>query len=568
MDIVDFTVTEGSPRADQPKNVSITLKPHQLASLYRMCILDRDCGMTLSGVKVRSNIAILADLPGYGKTITFLSLIESLKNTRPTWMPQVKTYITDGYGIAISRDHACESINTSLIVVPDNLVDHWTMHVDMYTELSYEVVRADSFNKILIEDYDLIICPARYYNKFTQVNCEHFWNRVAFDEADSIHIPNTEHVNSRFLWLITATFERIPSRKNKGFLRNLFKPKVYWDEPIKKYFYPVVVKGEDMFVKKSFSLIDPVVNYIDCLIPNFVTAVCNHINSHVLELISAGDINGAIAALGGNIDTDRNIIELVTRSIKNDIILIESRMVTIKQLVISDKERNDKLGRLENKLVSLKIRNESLEQSINDAVNSDCTICCDKLVHPTLVPCCNNIFCAECLLKWITDNDICPMCRGHFETSGLYTITQNPEYNNYKRVVPKKTKLLALADIIKDNPNGRYIIFSGHPTIFKQIGKTLEYNCISFGILTTTTKTEQTLDNFREGRISVILLDAENNGAGLEIPQATDIILYHQMRKCLEIQAIGRAQRPGREGILRVWKLKYQHEYTDFEAAS
>ena len=67
----------------------------------------------------------------------------------------------------------------------------------------------------------------------------------------------------------------------------------------------------------------------------------------------------------------------------------------------------------------------------------------------------------------------------------------------------------------------------------------------------------------RENELSVILLDAEYNGAGIEIPQATDMILYHQMRKSLETQAVARAQRPGRKGRLVVWKLKYKHEYAE-----
>ena len=81
MDTVDYLLDENSPKAKQPENINIQLKPHQLVSLYRMCMLDRDCGMTMksAGIKVRSNVAILADLAGYGKTITFLSLIDVLR---------------------------------------------------------------------------------------------------------------------------------------------------------------------------------------------------------------------------------------------------------------------------------------------------------------------------------------------------------------------------------------------------------------------------------------------------------------------------------------------------------
>ena len=226
-------------------------------------------------------------------------------------------------------------------------------------------------------------------------------------------------------------------------------------------------------------------------------------------------------------------------------------------------EHDEKHTKFTNKLKSLRIRKESLENSINDAANSDCTICCDTLNHPTLVPCCNNMFCAACLLKWMKENTICPLCRARFDPAGLSTISSNPPKNKPKRSdnEPKKDKMNTLIDIIKKNPAGQYIVFSGHGGSFREIGQTLEYHGIRFGVLTTAQQTETILNKFRSGESPVILLDAEHNGAGIEIQTATDVILFHQMRQSLEIQAIARAQRPGRAGQLRVWKLKYQHEY-------
>ena len=103
------------------------------------------------------------------------------------------------------------------------------------------------------------------------------------------------------------------------------------------------------------------------------------------------------------------------------------------------------------------------------------------------------------------------------------------------------------------------IIFSGHLATFKKVSKLLKENNITFGTFNNVIKS--TLDDFNNNIISVILLETENNGAGIEIPKASDIILFHQMRNCLESQAIARAQRPGRENQLTVWKLKYSHEY-------
>lgn len=523
---------KNSPRAEQPLDISLELKPHQLASLYRMRLLDKNCGLKTDNEKVHSNIGILADLAGYGKTITLLALIQELKEHNLEWMPRVKTFINNGFGIAITQQRRVNHIGTSLIVVPDQLTEHWQYHLDTWTELTFELVDNENCKKIIIEDYDVILCPARQYNNFVKDNQECRWNRVVFDEADSIHLPNTEYVQTRFLWLVSATFQNIPKRKNKGYLRDIFKPQEQHQDPL-IFFYPCIIKGVDHFVKKSFDLIPPDVKYIECMTPGYIKAVKGNVTNYILELVSAGDLNGAILELGGNVNTDNDIIELLTANLNNE----------IKALPKNSPE-----------LESLLIRKARLEKAIQDLRDDNCSICFDRFNYPTVVPCCKNIFCAECILKWRKNNNNCPLCRTDFDLSELCTIS--------KPTIPNKfSKIQTILNIIRDKPDGRYIIFSGHSATFEEIARQLTENNYLFGILTTVGETESTLEKFRNGEISVILLNAKHNGAGLEIPHATDIILYHQMSKNLEIQAIARAQRPGRSCQLCVWKLQYQHEY-------
>jgi superfamily II DNA/RNA helicase len=127
--------------------------------------------------------------------------------------------------------------------------------------------------------------------------------------------------------------------------------------------------------------------------------------------------------------------------------------------------------------------------------------------------------------------------------------------------VPKRTKIDELINIIKQNPGGQFLIFSGWSNSFGEIQNKLRREGLNSGSLTTSIKTESTLEKFRNGTLKIILLDSTCNGAGIEIPQATDVILFHEMKTSLEIQSIARAQRPGRVGQLRVWKLAFPHEY-------
>ena len=59
-----------------------------------------------------------------------------------------------------------------------------------------------------------------------------------------------------------------------------------------------------------------------------------------------------------------------------------------------------------------------------------------------------------------------------------------------------------------------------------------------------------------------LLLNAGSSGAGLNIQEATDIIMYHNMSEDITLQVIGRAQRFGRKGQLRVWRLANEQEST------
>jgi len=72
-------LNESSPLAIQPAKIITTLKPHQLATLYKAMQLEQEHnieykeGETIS--KITVNIGLLGDLVGYGKTLSALAII-------------------------------------------------------------------------------------------------------------------------------------------------------------------------------------------------------------------------------------------------------------------------------------------------------------------------------------------------------------------------------------------------------------------------------------------------------------------------------------------------------------
>jgi hypothetical protein len=549
-------LTSESPRALQPTKINLELKDHQRASLYRMLELDQTGGLSKGDTTIRANIGILGDHPGYGKTITFLALVASLQGQSCEHLPLMSASIIEGHGIIKTTLKKTRHINTSLIVTPNNLVLHWKTHLDQYTELSFETVTAKAIRKIMIEEYDIILCPCKYYNDFLTANQDYCWNRVAFDEADTINIPNTVNASARFVWLITATYARLPYRRNRGFLSTICSSAHYNNNLL----LSILIQGQDNFVKQSFNLLEPTIENIFCSTPAVLGAIKGAVSDQVRDLMNAGDLNGAILALGGQVDNDRNILDLVTRNIKNDITIVTGKIETLTQLDLTENERYTRERRLREKLSSLQERKQQLETAIQDVSKNDCPICYATLSAPTVIPCCNVIFCASCLLTWLQHNFSCPMCRERVQTSELHTISTEVPVQVTRRRTKRLTKIQTILNLIRRNSIGKFLVCSGYVATFQDIGRILRHEGIEYGVLSSDLQTMRSLDLFNSGDIRVILLDAKHNGAGIDISGASDVILYHAMDVELEKQAVARAQRPGRTEQLRVWRLRYESE--------
>ena len=119
------------------------------------------------------------------------------------------------------------------------------------------------------------------------------------------------------------------------------------------------------------------------------------------------------------------------------------------------------------------------------------------------------------------------------------------------------TKDEKIIDIIKNNENGKFLIFSEYDNTFFKICKILNENNIKFVEIKGSIKArENNLEKFKTGKINVIFLNSNYNGAGINLTEATDIILYHEMDSGTQNQILGRANRIGRIQPLSVHHLQ------------
>ena len=177
MDINNLIINYNSLKIEHPENINITLKDHQLAMINRCLEIEK--------FKL-INIGIMNDKPGAGKTYAILGLI------------------------LISNE------KNNLIIIPQNLLDQWLNSIHQFSDiLKYKVIKnySDILNfyqddNILNNDYHIILTTSLFYHSLsTTINDKFFqFNRVFFDEIDSISNIVIDKVNSKFTWFISASF--------------------------------------------------------------------------------------------------------------------------------------------------------------------------------------------------------------------------------------------------------------------------------------------------------------------------------------------------------------------------
>lgn len=537
-----YELNDSHQRSSQPSCISIALKPHQLTSLHCMVMSESGIG----------NVAILADMPGYGKTITFLSLVQELKDENYIWKPFSRLYSLSGDSCVMYDKIQYTFFRLTVIVVPNHLVRHWKHHIESYTGLIFDTVTCkDDISKILLTDIDVLIVMSSLFIDFLLFSREmkYAYNRIAFDEADSISIPKTKYMlHARFMWLITSTYKTILYKNNNDnkFLSHVFRSRQT------NFINPVVIRCDPEYILSSFDLLEPQETIIRCLTPVSLSVLREHVSSKIIHYMNAGNIEQAIIELGGNVDTERNLFLLMEKKYNKQICHLQCELNQV-----SNEEETKKLHE---KLQKTNSQYNRFREQLLSLTTFRCPICYDNLNTPTLLTCCNNVFCASCILQWNPSTKGCPLCRRN--TMDLYTITTEEKAHVIKKTIRKKTKYENVVSIVHQHPSCKVLIFADSHESFCILYDYLHNASISTKLLDSSCLDEfhQTVDSYRFGSLQVLCIVSTIHGAGIELPETTDVILLHRMSRDLELQSIARAQRIGRITTLNIWKLYHAYE--------
>ena len=539
----------------QPKDMNVTLFPHQLSSIYRMENLEINNIIEKENYVKETKIGINADITGFGKSLSMLGLISRDKMEWDLETPFVFETITVEARGRIKNYYISryDKLPSTLILASQSLIGQWVKEI-VKTNLTYKsLISRKDIDDLDLEDknYDIIIVSPTMYNKLISKYKGYAWKRFIFDEPGHLKVSSMKEIHAGFYWFVTATPNSIMSQHRNcrgSFIKDLFCQYYYMD--FETQYNDIIIKNDPEFVKASFEM-PPTTHYnYNCFQPVF-NAVSGFVNSTISTMIEAGNIEGAIESLGGG--KTGNIIELVKQKKFEELEEIDSKI-----RIYTMRNDQTKIDEWKTRKIRVLGQIDELDNRFQLMLNSPCNICFDDLVSPVLEPNCQNLFCGECLLKWLRRKNTCPLCRSDIDLSTLIYVD-----TGVKKSVPnikeerKMTKEEKIIDIIKNKEDGMFLIFSEYDNTFYQIYKILRENNIDFVEIKGSIKTrERNLELFRVGKIPVIFLNSNYNGSGINLTEATDIILYHEMNSYTENQIIGRANRIGRLKPLSIHHLQ------------
>jgi hypothetical protein len=608
--VMGGNLDETSPRQETYSGLENTvLRNHQKTLLYHLINLEKNSIKPDSRFTLNTNIGVVGDVVGAGKSLPILLLIHNHKIQNK---PRDKFFSYSNTSNVTIIDHESSNPNTNrihsnILVLPHTLVRQWRLYIDNYVpSLKYKIVNKREHLSLFesgengeekpkyssIEDFfnvPLVIVSATFYNQFINIRIGNKfvvhmnYDRVIYDEADTIHIPNCHKLNAIFYWFVTSSIQNLLLPESRywdsklidgircsGFIKNTF---MNLEENSFPFYNLIFFKNKDEYIQASFDLPKPIVHHVNCFTPKAVKVLKGILDDKVIQMLQGDDLKGAMEQVGTSnlLKSSNDIIKLSTNMLIKELDN-KRREFDYKSTLTyhTDDSKQMALKNIQDKIDQIKAKIQLIENRVQ---NRFCLVCNSDAEVPTITMCCKNVFCLTCIQSSYKTNPICPFCRASITEDDIIvqvdlpqeTVKEIEASNSSNKVEPKLlNKLDMLIKIIKDKPAGKFLVVSLYENSLNELFEKLnDHNIESTKLGGNNLVVNKRLESFRNPNSSLkcILLNAYSYGSGLNIPETTDIIIYHKLTKALETQVIGRAQRFGRVGALNVHYLQHDGEY-------
>jgi hypothetical protein len=534
----------------QTSVIKTKLLPHQL-NLVNGMHTHRDKmtrGFLYGHHAINGKIGILGDPAGSGKTLSVLSYIASQITTSPRITCELSNN-SSRYFFSHELKNITDLSTANLIIVPHNLYNQWKNQIDTHTTMSYvaiETKRQLKGNSIVqpIINSNFVLTTNRCYKMVQEYAKDNNikWDNIFIDEASSIYLNSSDpKLEFQFLWLITNNW--IPLLFKHP---TISKTNIY-------HLRDRVLLHSDL---EEWLCDNPTLHYESTLASSgFLKEYVSYYHEHRGLMV--------LRTLNEVLNSSMNMIDPINRTITCKPNLTLNALISYYlSRNIEPNINNESIPKL---FQALEIKCTNMDNYISyqpeakhalirrKCEESECVICLDRCQYPTIVNCCYNTYCGSCLLKNTIINRKCPTCRESLEVSNitcLYELT-NEEQNL------TKNKIEATIDIFRNNPNGKFIIYSSFNNVYYQLfeeidrlglkSERLENNLFSF---------LKTIKNYKENKTNILFVSSVELIRGLSLETTSHLIFYHdlpvyELKKVL----IHSAQRLGRSSPLNLIHL-------------
>lgn len=585
-----------SPKTQTPMGIKVELKEHQKTSLHR-CLQIENNDIIDGENHIRTRIGMLSDNVGSGKSLTILSLIAA----KPSVINQkFMCSFTGSHSLVNNfRKLIYQPCTINLIIIPHQIITQWTGYIKNNTTLDHYIIKDTKSLKKFTDNPTtptILLVTSTFFKKFYTKHNNIIYSRVIIDEADVIKIPAFPFIDSVFYWFISSSYKNFTEPRGHLCYQNIngdVSDTYNWSEGYRYQRYiggvtstgyikkicselsynpalinKLIILNNQDFIKESFSLVNPIINLIECIDPKLFTILNGIVNNEVLSKINAGDIDAAIKSMKCVKTGEENLIDLVTQELNINLTNLKIKYESNSKMVFSSEtSKKECLAKIQESINRTQDKISSINKRLNE--NLFCAICYDTPVNKSIAKCCSQPFCVECITNWLaqSSNNSCPYCRTKIDSDSLIVVSEGSDDHEKKNTKPnKKDAFSKLIIDIKSNPDSKVLIFSEFDGSFNEIKNELEMNNISYsrmkgsGSVVNNIVSRYKDKNSNLASIQVLLLNSRFFGSGMNLENTTDIIIYHNMSDSLNKQIIGRAQRPGRSSRLNVWRLCNQNE--------
>lgn len=536
----------------------LKLYPHQLETIKKMESKEANrhkhinVDVNGSSCVVRSNIGILQNKVGSGKTLTCLGLMK-----RDTVKPMNTTRLfstiasTEHFGCYLQirkRENEVEKYSSNLVICSSTLINHWASECERVGVCYEKVVYKRDIKTITERDEDekeplVILCTETRYPDLYASMHDKMWKRIFIDEPDSLKTRNMKFLHSEFVWLISATGGKITDTRFRN--QHLFNSLGLRD--------PSVIEALSVRVDETFSVDFKVKRVVHkCASHHVIDAIRGSVDNDIIELMQAGDIVGAIKKLGGE-SHDGNIVDVLVRNLERERLKASNRK--------SECKEEKKAAEWERKIQEIDKKIENVKLRFADARNQDCPICMESMQGKcVMVACCQNLICISCLLELEKTTKKCCMCREPIQKDKLMLFSEEKKskdsHNTPKKsddeettehsstgLKPRLQTAMELIEKLSKDASKKILVFSAHDTSFREVINSFKTRCLQ--VKGTAGQRKKAIAAFMTGKSNILLVNSRENGAGLNLQCATDLIKFHPFDKEIDKQVEGRVLRFG-----------------------